>query len=70
MESDSTEPQGSAEDGNGAADARSMALASMSKAMEYLDNDPGISPIIGSHLQLAIDRLWASMAGGQGPVEL
>ncbi|HEU0310790.1 MAG TPA: hypothetical protein VFR36_06195 [Sphingomicrobium sp.] len=52
------------------ADARGLALACMSKALEHLDSDPAISPIIGSHLQLAIDMLWASMPGGPRPIDL
>lgn len=44
-----------------AVDMRGLALACMSKALEYLDSDPSISPVIGSQLQLAIDKLWASM---------
>lgn len=38
-------------------DARRMALDCMMKALEFLDEDPRISPIVGSQLQLAIDRL-------------
>ena len=42
--------------------ARLLALDCMSKALEYLDSDPGISPIVGSQLQLAIDRLSAPVS--------
>lgn len=45
-------------------DARRMALDCMVKALEYLDEEPRISPIVGSHLQLAIDRLSSAMARG------
>lgn len=42
-------------------DARRMAFDCMVKALEYLDEDPRISPIVGSQLQLAIDRLSSAM---------
>ena len=45
-------------------DARKLALDCMVKALEYLDEDPSISPIVGSQLQLAIDRLSSAMATG------
>lgn len=51
-------------------DARGLALACMSRALEHLDSDPAISPIIGAHLQLAIDTLWASMPGGPRAIDL
>jgi len=44
-----------------AADARKTALDCMLSALEHLDGDASISPIIGSQLQLAIDRLISSM---------
>ena len=43
------------------ADTRNQALGCMLRALEYLDEDPEISPIIGSQLQLAIDRLSSAM---------
>lgn len=46
-----------------AADARKIALDCMMSALEHLDSDASISPIIGSQLQLAIDRLVSSMPG-------
>lgn len=46
-----------------AADARKTALDCMLSALEHLDSDGSISPIIGSQLQLAIDRLISSMPG-------
>jgi hypothetical protein len=45
-----------------AADIRSLALACMVAALEHLDRDVNISPLIGSQLQLAIDRLSASLS--------
>ncbi len=41
----------------GATDTRKLALDLMVKALELLDKDPSISPLIGSQLQLAVDRL-------------
>jgi hypothetical protein len=41
-----------------------LALDYMLKALELLDNDAAISPLIGAQLQLAIDRLKSSLAGG------
>ena len=38
-------------------DARRIALDCMLKALEHLDRDANIPPIVGSQLQLAIDRL-------------
>ena len=38
-------------------DVPRLALDCMLRALEYLDEDPCIPPIVGSHLQLAIDRL-------------
>ena len=38
-------------------DTRKLALDYMLRALEQLDNDAGLSPIIGLQLQLAIDRL-------------
>ena len=45
------------------ADARGKALECMLKALEHLDSDGDISPVIGSQLQLAIDRLASSNSG-------
>ena len=45
----------------GAEHARDLALDHMLAALAHLDSDPRISPLIGSQLQLAIDRLVASM---------
>lgn len=42
-------------------DARKIALNCMLSALGHLDSDAGISPVIGSQLQLAIDRLISSM---------
>lgn len=47
-----------------AADTRMAALDFMLKALEYLDNDADISPLIGAQLQLAIDRLKSSLPAG------
>lgn len=44
-----------------AADPRKIALGCMLSALDHLDSDEGISPVIGSQLQLAIDRLVSSM---------
>jgi hypothetical protein len=41
-------------------DARTAALAHMSKALAHLDSDASIPSIIGAHLQGAIDALWKS----------
>ncbi|MCL6699698.1 hypothetical protein LZ496_13015 [Sphingomonas sp. NSE70-1] len=38
-------------------DTREIALDLMLRALELLDKDPGISPLVGPQLQLAIDRL-------------
>lgn len=38
-------------------DAREAALACMLQAIAHLDSDATIPPIIGAHLQLAIDTL-------------
>jgi hypothetical protein len=43
------------------ADARRLALDCMLAALEHLDSDAEISPVVGSQLQLAIDRLVSSM---------
>ena len=53
--------------GDSAAETRKLALALMRKALELLDADPGISPLVGSQLQLAIDRLDTSRPGGAPP---
>lgn len=55
---------------DGAADARSMALALMSKALGHLDSDSNIPPFIGAHLQSAIDELWASASDNHSSVHL
>ncbi len=39
-------------------DARWLALALMSKALDHLDSDSSIPTIIGAQLQSAIDALW------------
>lgn len=46
------------------ADARRIALNCMLSALDHLDSDARISPVIGSQLQLAIDRLISSMPDG------
>ena len=43
-------------------DARLLALALMSRALAVLDSDCNIPPLIGAHLQSAIDTLWTSVA--------
>lgn len=48
----------------GSGDTRRLALDYMVKALEYLDEDPRISPIVGSQLQLAIDRLSSAIPRG------
>ena len=45
-------------------DTRRIALDCMLRALEHLDSDGDISPLIGSQLQLAIDRLVSSCPGG------
>ena len=42
---------------DGVTETRELALDLMQRALALLDKDPTIAPIIGSHLQLAIDRL-------------
>lgn len=44
------------------ANARSMALNLMSRALCHLDSDSKIPPNIGAHLQTAIDALWTSVS--------
>jgi hypothetical protein len=44
----------------GMADKRRTALEHMLKALELLDADPSISPLVGTQLQLTIDRLLSS----------
>jgi len=52
-----------------AADPREIALNRMLSALDHLDSDAGISPVIGSQLQLAIDRLVSSMpSAGERPI--
>lgn len=53
-----------------AADARSMALNLMSKALGHLDSDCNIPPVIGAQLQMAIDTLWTSVSTSQSSVNL
>ena len=48
----------------GVTETGKLALDLMRKALGLLDEDPNISPLIGSHLQLAIDRMMASRPGG------
>ena len=50
-------------------DAGQAALASMTQAMTHLDSDLTIPPVIGAHLQLAIDSLRAAMGILAGPEE-
>lgn len=50
--------------GECSADARRLALNCMLSALDHLDSDAGISPVIGSQLQLAIDRLISTMHDG------
>ena len=49
---------------DGATDTRKLALDLMLRALELLDSDPRVSPLVGSQLQLAIDRLAASESAG------
>ena len=51
-----------------AADARTTALALMSKALGHLDSDSNIPLFIGAHLQSAIDALWASACDDRSSV--
>jgi hypothetical protein len=51
---------------DGATDARKLALELMVEALELLDRDASINPLIGSHLQLAIDRLVSLQSEGPG----
>jgi hypothetical protein len=44
----------------GTANTRKTALEHMLKALELLDSDPSISHLVGTQLQLAIDRLLSS----------
>jgi truncated hemoglobin YjbI len=53
------------DDGN-YSEAREAALFCMSRALAYLDSDAKIPPIIGAHLQLAIDTLRMMIDGHQG----
>ena len=46
-----------------AIETRKLALDYMLKALEHLDNDADISPLVGTQLQLAIDRLESSLSG-------
>ena len=44
------------------ADTRKLALDCMLRALQYPDENREISPVVGSHLQLAVDRLSAAMS--------
>ena len=46
-----------------AVDARGLALAYMTKALHHLDSDATIPPIIGAHLQMAVDALRTNIHG-------
>ncbi len=50
-------------------DARRIALDCMLTALEHLDRDAEIPPIVGSQLQLAIDRLRPSITESPGSIE-
>lgn len=41
--------------------AKKAAVACMLQALAYLDSDSTIPPIVGAHLQLAIDTLTATV---------
>ena len=51
------------------ANAQGRALTCMSRALEHLDSDARISPIIGAHLQLAIDRLRDNLPNGTDSID-
>lgn len=51
-------------------DARTMALALMSKALGHLDRDANIPSIIGCHLQSAIDALWTCSSPDTASIHL
>lgn len=44
-------------------DARGLALAHMTEALHHLDSDATIPPIIGAHLQMAVDALHTHIHG-------
>lgn len=46
---------------DGSVEARELALAHMTKALHHLDSDATIPPIIGAHLQMAVDALRTSI---------
>ena len=48
-------------------DARGFALAHMTKALHHLDSDATIPPIIGAHLQMAVDALRTNIRGVRAP---
>ena len=48
----------------GVTETRKLALDLMRKALSLLDEDPTVSPLVGSQLQLAIDRLVALRSRG------
>jgi len=50
------------------AGARKLALDYMLAALDHLDSDDDISPLVGAQLQLAIDRL-AAEAGENWPLQ-
>ena len=45
-------------------DPQRLALDYMLAALEHLDSDAAVSPMVGAQLQLAIDRLVSSFPGG------
>jgi len=45
-------------------ETRNLALDLMRRALELLDKDPSIAPLVAPQLQLAIDRLIRPCAGG------
>lgn len=53
-----------------AADPRTVALGLMSKALDHLDSDGTIPPVIGAHLQSAIDALWVSVSNSPASINL
>lgn len=46
-------------------ETRNLALDLMRRALELLDKDPSIAPLVAPQLQLAIDRL--TFPRGRGP---
>ena len=45
-------------------DTRQLALACMEEALQHLDSDATIPPIIGAHLQMAVDALRTNIDAG------